>query len=1074
MSHSFRNTTSAVVFLFTILFTLPAHAQRKSKEDQPLWAKTSLSAFKFRNIGPATTSGRIADLAVDSKSPGTMYLALASSGVWKTTNNGTTFEPIFDSEGSYSTGCIAIDPNNSNVIWVGTGENNNQRSVAYGDGLYVSRDAGKSWTKSGLESSEHIGMIAIDPTDGNHIYVAAYGPLWSSGGERGIYESQNGGQTWTRILFVDEHTGFNEIHIDPRDSQTLYATAHQRRRHVYTHLSGGPNSAMYKSTDGGAHWNKVSNGFPSGDVGRIGMDISPANPDVLYATVEGHGTFSSTDRGESWNKRSGHETSGNYYVEFVCHPTDVNTVYSMDTYAHVSTDGGKSFKNIPKRFKHVDNHCLWIDPSNTDHMYIGTDGGLYETWDGMSSWNWKANVPTIQFYRVAVDNDWPFYNIYGGTQDNNSLGGPSQTINQRGIINSDWFVTNGGDGFESATDPDDGNIVYAQAQYGWLVRFNKQTGEKTPIQPQPRYKEAPYRWNWDAPLVASKHQKKTLYFAANKVFKSTDRGDSWTTISGDLSRQLDRNTLPIMDRYWGPEAIALHKSTSIYGNIVTLRESPLDAGHLWVGTDDGLVWKSKDDGNSWSSIKTITGLPKTQVGSLNLPLVYVQDLMPSQHDKKVIYAAFNNHKNGDFKPYLFKSIDGGKSWDDIAKDLPERGSVYSIAEDHINPNLLFAGTEFGVFFTLDGGENWAALKSGLPTIAVRDIAIQERENDLVLGTFGRGFYVLDNYSPLRELEYVLEQESAFFTTKPGLLFRRASIGGTAYKGAQLYKAKNPEVGTTFEWYLAEGANRVKENRSEANEELPHYPSLDQLQKEDWEEQPYLIFEVSDSLGNPVARFTKADSKGISRYTWDGRMSSKASIRTNGEPITEAYGTTFVLPGTYYMSLSRSTNGTLETLVARHEFKVNHLYNYEGIDMEFNQSVDALMARSNEVSARYSELNAALNKLRAGLRNTPGASLEDLSTTRTIEMELKELGVLLNGNSTRKKREFETAGSLGDVTGLLAWGTFNHRGAPTGTMRTMKEDAEAMITDAITALEKIADELDQLETKAREQGVPFWD
>ena len=315
MSYSFRYFTSAVVFLFAILFTLPAHAQRKSKEDQPLWAKTSLSAFKFRNVGPATTSGRIADLAVDAQNPGTMYLALASSGVWKTTNNGTTFEPIFDNQGSYSTGCIAIDPNNSNVIWVGTGENNNQRSVAYGDGLYVSRDAGKSWTKSGLESSEHIGMIAIDPTDGNHIYTAAYGPLWSSGGERGIYESQNGGQTWTRILFVDEHTGFNEIHIDPRDPQTLYATAHQRRRHVYTHLSGGPRSAMYKSTDGGAHWNKVSNGFPSGDVGRIGMDISPANPDVLYATVEGHGTFSSTDRGESWNKRSGHETSGNYYVE---------------------------------------------------------------------------------------------------------------------------------------------------------------------------------------------------------------------------------------------------------------------------------------------------------------------------------------------------------------------------------------------------------------------------------------------------------------------------------------------------------------------------------------------------------------------------------------------------------------------------------------------------------------------------------------------------------------------------------------------------------------------------------------
>ncbi|MDB9820643.1 hypothetical protein OAC32_01070, partial [bacterium] len=362
----------------------------------------------------------------------------------------------------------------------------------------------------------------------------------------------------------------------------------------------------------------------------------------------------------------------------------------------------------------------------------------------------------------------------------------------------------------------------------------------------------------------------------------------------------------------------------------------------------------------------------------------------------------------------------------------------------------------------------------LPTIAVRDIAIQERENDLVLGTFGRGFYVLDNYSPLRELEYVLDQEAAFFTTKPGLLFRRANIGGAGYKGAQLYKAKNPEVGTTFEWYLAENAKRVKENRPEANNELPHYPSLDQLQAEDWEEKPYLLFEISDSLGNPVARFTKSDSKGISRHTWDGRMSSKASIRTNGEPVTEAYGTTFVLPGTYFLSLSRATNGALETLVERHEFKVNHLYNYEGIDMEFNQSVDALMAVSNQINARYAELKEDLNRLRAGLRNTPGASLEDLNTARSIDIELRELGLLLKGDATRTKREFEAGASLGDVTGLLAWGTFNHRGAPTGSMRAMKEDAEAMIADATAALEKIDEKLDQLEANAREQGVPYWD
>ena len=486
--------------LLALTITFTGFSQRKSKDDAPAWTTANTSAFKFRDIGPATTSGRIADLAVNPENKAEMYLALASGGVWKTSNNGTTWQPIFEHENSYSTGCIEIDPNNTNTIWVGTGENNNQRSVAYGDGVYVSRDGGKSWTNTGLESSEHIGMIAIDPRNSDHVYVAAYGPLWNKGGERGIYETKDGGKNWTRILEVSEHTGFNEIHMDPRNPDVMYATAHQRRRHVYTHLSGGPESAMYKSTDGGKHWDKVGGGFPGGDVGRIGMDISPANPDVLYATVEGHGMYKSTDRGESWSKQSGHETSGNYYVELIAHPTRVNTVYSMDTYAHVSIDGGKSFNRIPKKDKHVDNHCLWIDPANTKHMIIGTDGGLYETWDEMGSWNWRANLPTIQFYRVAVDNDWPFYNVYGGTQDNNSLGGPSQTINRRGIINSDWIVTNGGDGFESATDPEDPNIVYAQAQYGWLVRFNKQTGEKTPIQPQPRYKEAAYRWNWDAPI----------------------------------------------------------------------------------------------------------------------------------------------------------------------------------------------------------------------------------------------------------------------------------------------------------------------------------------------------------------------------------------------------------------------------------------------------------------------------------------------------------------------------------------------------------------------------------------------
>jgi photosystem II stability/assembly factor-like uncharacterized protein len=1060
--------------LLALTFAVTGFSQRKSKDGAPAWTTANTSAFKFRDIGPATTSGRIADLAVNPKNKAEMYLALASGGVWKTSNNGTTWQPIFDHETSYSTGCIEIDPNNTNTIWVGTGENNNQRSVAYGDGVYVSRDGGKSWTNTGLETSEHIGMIAIDPRNSDHVYVAAYGPLWSKGGERGIYETTDGGKNWTRILEVSEHTGFNEIHMDPRNPDVMYATAHQRRRHVYTHLSGGPESAMYKSTDGGKTWNKVGGGFPSGDLGRIGMDISPANPDVLFATVEGHGMYKSTDRGESWSKQSGHETSGNYYVELIAHPTRVNTVYSMDTYAHVSADGGKSFNRIPKKDKHVDNHCLWIDPANTSHMIIGTDGGLYETWDEMASWNWRANLPTIQFYRVAVDNDWPFYNVYGGTQDNNSLGGPSQTINRRGIINSDWIVTNGGDGFESATDPEDPNIVYAQAQYGWLVRFNKQTGEKTPIQPQPRYKEAAYRWNWDAPLIASKHQKKTLYFAANKVFKSNDRGGSWEVISEDLSRQLDRNTLPIMDRYWGPEAIALHKSTSIYGNIVTLREHPNNSGELWAGTDDGLIWRTTDDGENWSSIKNFTELPKTKVGSLSLPLVYVQDLVLSAHKKDLVYAVFNNHKNGDFKPYIYKSANGGKSWESIATDLPERGTVYSLVEDPINPDLLFAGTEFGMFFTLDGGEHWAQLKGGLPTIAVKDIAIQERENDLVIATFGRGFYVLDNYSPLRELEYVLEQDAAFFSTKPGLLFQRANVGGIDYKGSQHYRSKNPPMGVTFQMHIAEGAARVKDARPEANKDLPHYPTMDQLRAEDWEESPYLLFIVKDKDGAEVARFTRGDFKGIQRFTWNAKYSSKASINANGEPKTNPGTTTFVKPGTYSISVMRSTNGQLEELVANHAFEVNHLYNYEEIDYEFNAEVDVIYAEANRIDSEYKELKDELAELRAGFRNTVGASVEDLASARSIDLELKELSLLLNGDPSRTKREMETVPSLGDVVGILAWGAWNHRGAPTGSMRNMMEDAKAMMKDAKEALVKIEEAIDELEEKAAAQGVPFWD
>jgi photosystem II stability/assembly factor-like uncharacterized protein len=742
-----------VFILCALLFSIPnemlAQKNDKKKEAEvktPL-EELKLKNLKFRSVGPALTSGRISDIAVNPSDPFEYYVATSSGGVWKTKNAGTSFTPIFDGEGSYSIGCVTMDPNNSNVIWIGTGENNNQRSVAYGDGIYKSNDGGASWKHMGLKYSEHIGKIIVDPANSDIVFVAAIGPLWSKGGDRGVYKTIDGGNTWDKVLNIDEHTGVTDLIMDPRNSDVLYAAAFQRSRHVFTYLGGGPGSGMHKSTDGGKTWEKINKGLPKVDLGRIGLAISPADPEIIYAIVEAaqgkSGFYRSTNRGASWHKRGDYVTSGNYYQEIIADPIDKNTVYAMDTWMNVSHDGGKTFKNVGEDYKHVDNHSMWIDVDNNKHWIVGCDGGIYETFDAAKNWSFKDNLPVTQFYKVAVDNDFPFYNIYGGTQDNFSLGGPSRTITDHGIINSDWFITHGGDGFESQVDPQNPDIVYAQSQYGVLVRYDRKSGEEVGIQPKERKGENQYRWNWDAPLAVSKHQEGRIYFAANKLFRSDDRGNSWNVLGDDLTRQLNRNELKIMDRTWSVDAVAKNRSTSPYGTIVAFSESPVNANLLIVGTDDGLIQISEDGGSTWRKVENIQGVPQRS---------YVNSVYASRHDENLIYAAFNHHKYGDFKPYIFKSTNKGRSWENISSTLPERGSVYSIEEDHIEKDLIFCGTEFGVFFSPDMGGNWKQLKSGVPTIAVRDIAIQERENDLVLGTFGRGFYVLDDYSGLRSME----------------------------------------------------------------------------------------------------------------------------------------------------------------------------------------------------------------------------------------------------------------------------------------------------------------------------------
>ena len=484
--HAAARTAALLTSLAATALAGPALGQDEAddeEEDQPVMSKGSFSGLKFRAVGPALMSGRIGDFAMNPDRPAEYFVAVCSGGLWKTVNNGTTYEPVFDSQGSYSIGCVTIDPNDTNVVWVGTGENNSQRSVSFGDGVYKSVDGGKSWKNMGLKDSEHIGMIAIDPRDYDRVFVAAQGPLWRSGDERGLYLTEDGGETWEKVLDISEHTGVNEVHIDPEDPDVMYASAYQRQRKVWTLINGGPESGVWKSTDGGHTWREINKGLPGVDKGRIGLDISPVDHHVLYAVVEAadgkDGFYRSTNRGERWEKMSGYVSgSPQYYNEIIASPHDVDTVYAMDTYMHVTRDGGKTFSRVPKKDKHVDNHALWIDPEDPQHMIVGCDGGIYETWDDAENWHFKVNLPVTQFYRVSVDMDEPFYNIYGGTQDNNSQGGPSRTTRLDGIANEDWYITVGGDGYETVVDPTNPDIVYSQWQYGGLVRYDRKSGEE--------------------------------------------------------------------------------------------------------------------------------------------------------------------------------------------------------------------------------------------------------------------------------------------------------------------------------------------------------------------------------------------------------------------------------------------------------------------------------------------------------------------------------------------------------------------------------------------------------------------
>jgi len=1066
-----------ILCLFLLLCSV-SFAQKKKPTvipEKPLFDASSVASLSFRLVGPALTSGRVVDLAIHPNNNDVWYVAAACGGVWQTTNHGITFSPIFDGQGSFSIACVELAPSNPNTLWVGTGENNNQRSVAYGDGVYKSLDGGKSFTNMGLKNSEHIGNIIIHPTNENVLWVAAYGPLWKSGGERGVYKSVDGGKTWERTLNISDNTGVSEIAIDPTNPDILYAAAHQRRRHEWTYIGGGPESALYKSTDGGATWREIKSGLPSGDMGRIGLSVSASDANYVYAIVEGRygksGVYRSVNKGESWSKQSDFSTSGNYYQEIFCDPLDKNKVFAMDTYMHHSEDGGKTFKPTGEKNKHVDNHCIWIDPKNTNHWIVGCDGGVYETYTHAKEWKYYANLPIIQFYKVTTDNATPFYNIFGGTQDNNSMGGPSATNNAAGILNSDWYITNGGDGFESATDWSNNNIVYAQAQHGWLVRYDKASGEKVPIQPMPGKGEEAYRWNWDAPLIVSSHDASTLYFAANKLFKSTNKGDDWQVISPDLSQQIDRNKLEVMDQVWTIDAVMKNASTTIYGNVIALDESPKKKGLLYVGTDDGLIQVSENDGGTWTKYSTFLGVPSN---------TRVNMLTASLHDENTVYVAFNSQRQGDFKPYLFTSNDKGKTWTSISSNLPERGNVYCIKQDHLDPNLLFVGTEFGAYFSNDNGKVWTKI-SGLPITAVYDLDIQKRENDLVAATFGRGFYVLDNYSPLRSLtKENLDKKAFLFPVKPALQYVPADplgLDGTGFQGHNMWAASNPTFGAVFSLYIKDEYKTLKDIRQEKEKALEKekkdvfYPTFDELRKEALDEAANLIWVITDETGKEIRRMTSSPTKGIVRMSWNLRSNSTNSINSESNGF-------LVPPGNYFVSISLLQNGLVEELVTKQSFTVIGLNNQTLLAKNpaelvlFRNDVAALNQKINNASNWLDEVNDVLKEMQSTLINYPNTELSLLSETRALKLLYDEAALVLWGDKIKSSREFETPPSINDRMGMVEYQLYENTAGVSNTHRANKAIAEEQYNALSISLGVISNRMKALQEKLSTVPIPY--
>lgn len=974
------------------------------------------AGMHWRNVGPAFMSGRISDIAWDPSDSSVWYVGVASGGVWKTTTAGVTWTPVFDDQSSYSIGSVAVDPSNPNTVWVGTGENDGGRHIGWGDGIYRSDDGGQTWANMGLPASEHISTIIVHPEDSNTVWAAVQGPLWAKGGDRGLYMTTDGGVTWTKTLGAGEWTGVTDVVIDSRDPNVLYAATWQHHRTVAAYMGGGPESGLHRSMDGGRTWTKLTNGLPTGNLGKIGLAISHQDPDVVYAAIELNrrtgGIWRTSDRGASWEKRSDTVSGGtgpHYYQELTASPHQHDRLYLVGPTVKKSEDGGLTFEDMPHPNQHGDMHAIVFDPADPDYIMMGTDGGVYESFDLGGHWRYMANLPITQYYKLALDDSEPFYNIYGGTQDNNTQGGPSRTDSVNGIRNADWFVLLGGDGHQPATEPGNPDIVYAESQQGYLNRVDTTTGEKVFIQPQPAPGEPPERFNWDSPILVSPHKPTRLYFASQRVWRSEDRGDDWTAISGDLTRNQDRMFLPLMDQTWSWDAPWDLFAMSNYNTITSLAESPLEEGLLYAGTDDGLIQVSENGGDDWRQIEvgSLPGVPKT---------AFINDIRADLHDADTVYVALDNHKYGDYSPYLLVSRNRGRSWASITQGIPDKHLVWRVVQDHVRPTLMFAGTEFGVFMTLNGGASWEKFSAGIPTIPIRDIQIQRRENDVVAASFGRGFFVFDDYSALRELDAdALEQRAKLFETRDAHWYFPRQDLGARKKGSQgddLYVAENPPFGAVLSYHLADGFPTLEKQRQAVEKtalddgKAVRFAGWDAVESERREAAPALKLVIRDADGNVIRRLDAPTAKGFHRVAWDLRHPYYGSVETPNNWQGLPPSGFMVMPGTYSAELVLMKDGNAQRLDDPVSFDVKRMYepSLEGTSLAdataFAKEYSTLYGRYSAATYSLADAMETLDTMDKMLAATAAAPGDLDARVHALRQELYAIEEGLSGNKTR--------------------------------------------------------------------------